>query len=146
MYAFISIPILLNQWKGNLTKPSKLFLFDLICGRTCRWEHGFTLALEEGKQLNYSCAQPLLRGICLPFQSRGWGICKFCSGTVHLPTPGLFPSLWHARGFISECNYTEDITEKEREISSCLKDRRLYGFYICMHFFIAYQATITWRN
>ena len=30
-----------------------------------------------------ACAHPptsgLLRGICLPCQSRGWGICKFCS-------------------------------------------------------------------
>ena len=30
----------------------------------------------------------------------------------HLPTPSLFPSLWHAPGFLSEYNYTEDFTGK----------------------------------
>ena len=42
----------------------------------------------------------LLRGICLPFQSRGWGICNFCSarGPCICQLPGLFPSFWHARG------------------------------------------------
>ena len=29
------------------------------------------------------------------------------------PSPGLFPSFWHARGFLSEYNYTEDITGKK---------------------------------
>ena len=33
------------------------------------------------------------------FQSRGWGICKFCAAR----------SFWHERGFLSEYNYTEDI-------------------------------------
>ena len=31
----------------------------------------------------------------------------------HLPTPELFPSFWHIRGFLSEYNYTEDITQKK---------------------------------
>ena len=34
------------------------------------------------------------------FSVPGVGHLQFllCSGTVHLPTPGLFPSFWHARG------------------------------------------------
>ena len=47
-----------------------------------------------------------------------------CPGAGHLPTPGLFPSFWHARGFLSEYNYTEDITGK-KEIGSSVKDRLL---------------------
>ena len=47
-----------------------------------------------------------------------------CPGTEHLPTPGLFPSFWHARSFLSEYNYTEDITGK-KEIGSSVKDRLL---------------------
>ena len=47
-----------------------------------------------------------------------------CPGAGHLPTPGLFPSFWHARGFLSEYNYTEDITRK-KEIGSSVKDRLL---------------------
>ena len=34
-------------------------------------------------------------------------------GVGHLPTPGPFPSFWHARGFLSEYNYAEDFTGKE---------------------------------
>ena len=44
-------------------------------------------------------------------------------GAGHLPTPGLFPSFRHARGFLSEYNYTEDITEKEKQFGSSVKDR-----------------------
>ena len=36
-----------------------------------------------------------------------------CPGAGHLPTRWLFPSLTHARGFLSEYNYTEDITGKK---------------------------------
>ena len=89
----------------------------------------------------------LLRGICLPFQSRGWGICKFCYARE--------PCICHPRGYsrafdthaVSYQNATtERILLKKKQISSSLKDRGLYGFHICMHFFIAYQATITWGN
>ena len=64
----------------------------------------------------------LLRGICPPFQSQGWGICKlFCwPGARHLPTPGLFRSFWHAHGFLSEYNYTD-----KKQIGSSVKDNGL---------------------
>ena len=48
----------------------------------------------------------LLRGICPP--------CHF---------PGPFPSFWHARGFLSEYNYTGGFTEKKKQIGSSLRDR-----------------------
>ena len=71
--------------------------------------------------VNSNCAQHpppsphlgLLRGICPPFQPRGWVFTNFAlSGGRHLPTPGLFPSFWHARSSPSEYNYKEDITGK----------------------------------
>ena len=36
-----------------------------------------------------------------------------CPGARHLPTPGPFSSFWHARGFLSEYNYTEGFTGKK---------------------------------
>ena len=67
-----------------------------------------------------------------------------CSGAGHLPTPRPFPSFWHARGFLSEYNYTEDFTGKENRLAQ----RPCKGMFLilCMHFFIAYQVRITWRN
>ena len=61
----------------------------------------------------------LLRGICSPCQSRGWGICKFCTAQAarHLPTPGPLASFSHARSFLSEYNYSEGF------IGSSVKDR-----------------------
>ena len=38
-----------------------------------------------------------------------------CPGPGHLPTPGPFPSFWHARGFLSECNYKEGFTGKKAD-------------------------------
>ena len=62
-------------------------------------------------------------------------------GAGHLPTPGLFPSLWHARGFLSEYNNTEDITGKKKQIGSSVNDRRFSKAMLSnlrMHLFIAY--------
>ena len=58
-----------------------------------------------------------------------------CLGAEHLPTRGLFPSLWHARSFLSEYNYTEDITEKSR--LAHVKDRWLLRHVLdFMHAFL----------
>ena len=46
----------------------------------------------------------------------------YCPGAGHLPIPGPFPSFWHARGFLSEYNYTEGFTGK-KQIGSSVKDR-----------------------
>ena len=40
-----------------------------------------------------------------------------CPGAGHLPTPGPFPSFWHARGFLSEYNYTEGFTGKKSRLA-----------------------------
>ena len=81
----------------------------------------------------------LLRGICPPFQPRGWVFTNFAlSGGRHLPTPGLFPSFWAARGFLSKYHYTEDYWKKRRTQGCNGMFSILY-----MHFFIAYQDRIT---
>ena len=96
----------------------------------------------------------LLRSVYPPCQSRGWGICKFCSSwgpSICQPRAGLFQSFWYARGFLSEFNYTEDFTSISYWLN-CQGQEKIeegckYMFSIlCMHFFIAYQARITWWN
>ena len=75
-----------------------------------------------------------------------------CPGAGHLPTPGPFPSFCHARGFLSEYNYTDNFTRKESRfghLSWTGKNwRGCTGMFLilCMHFIIAYKARITWRN
>ena len=93
----------------------------------------------------------LLRGICPPRQSHGWGICKFCAAR----RPGIcqprdqFLSFWHARGFLSENNYTEDFIGKESRLAHLSRTGKIEevckGMFLilCMHFFIAYRARIT---
>ena len=64
-------------------------------------------------------APPPPTGYCEAFahlvSPRGVGHLQIlcCPGAGHLPTPETFPSFWHARGFPSEYNYTEDFTGKE---------------------------------
>ena len=36
-----------------------------------------------------------------------------CQGAGHLPTPGPTPNFWHARGFLSEYNYTAGLGQLE---------------------------------
>ena len=50
-----------------------------------------------------------------------------CPGVGHSPTPGPFPSFCHARGFLSEDNYTDDFTGKESRLICRLHFRRLPG-------------------
>ena len=47
-----------------------------------------------------------------------------CPGAGHLPTPGPFPSFWHARGFLSEYNYTEDFTGKTSRLAHLSRTRK----------------------
>ena len=56
-------------------------------------------------------------GICQPCQSRGWGICKFCTawGPDICQPPGYSRAFWRPRGFLSECNYTEDFAGKKKK-------------------------------
>ena len=86
----------------------------------------------EGKDkfnasVNSTCAQPpgLLRGICPPCRSRGWGICKFFTarGLGICQPRGHSRAFKHTRGFLSECNYTEGFTGKKKQIGSSVRDR-----------------------
>ena len=67
------------------------------------------------------------------------------------PTPGLFPSFLHARGFLSENNYTEDFTGKESRLAHLSRTGKIEevckGMFLilCMHF-IAYRARIMYRS
>ena len=68
-----------------------------------------------------------------------------CPGAGHLPTPGPFPSFCHARGLLSKYHYTEDITGKKKaDWLICQGHRVVNGMFsiLCMHFFIAYQASL----
>ena len=85
---------------------------------TILYSHFHYRVCQTYASVNSSCAQHppgLLRGICPPRQSRGWGICKFCAarGLGIRQTPGPFLSFWHARGFLSEYNYTAGLGQLE---------------------------------
>ena len=76
--------------------------------------------------VNSSCAQPprLLRGICPPCQSRGWGICKSCTAWG----PGICQPRGHSRAFDTHAvSYQKITTQKvlleKMQIGSCVKDR-----------------------
>ena len=77
-----------------------------------------------------------------------------CPGAGHLPSPGPFPSFWRVRDFLSEYNYTEGFTGKKAEWLICQGQEKIVEgckgmfsiLYVCMHFFIAYQARITEQN
>ena len=63
----------------------------------------------------------LLRGICPPLQSREWGICKFFTTRrrgIFQPR-GHSQAFKHARGFLSEYNYTEGFTGKKADWLIC---------------------------
>ena len=68
-------------------------------------------------------AQPLphlaTAGHLLALLVTGVGHLKIlcCPGAGQLPAPGPFPSFCHARGFLSEYNYTDDFTEKESRLA-----------------------------
>ena len=72
---------------------------------------------------NYILPPPppgLLRGICTPCQSLGWGICKFCR-TIRQPRD-------HSRGFDTHAVSYQNITTQKvllekKQIGSSIKDR-----------------------
>ena len=82
--------------------------------------------------VNSSCAQAppppprAIVGSLLTLSVPGEGHLQIllCPGARHLPTPGLFPSFWHAHGFFSENNYTEDFTGNDKHIVSSVKERK----------------------
>ena len=54
--------------------------------------------------------------VCLVSPGGGAFANLHCPGVGHLPTSGQFPSFWHARGFLSEYNYTEGFTGKNADL------------------------------
>ena len=77
--------------------------------------------------VNSTCAQHppvLLRGICLPCQSRGWGNCKFCTAR----RPGICQPPGHSRTFDTHAVSYQNITTQKvllekKQIGSSVKDR-----------------------
>ena len=66
----------------------------------------------------------LLRSICTPCQSRGWGICKFCTARG----PGIRQPRGHSRGFDTHAVSYQNITTQKvllekKQIGSSIKDR-----------------------
>ena len=80
---------------------------------------------------------PPTAGHLLAFSVPGVGHLQIlrCPGAGHLPNPGLFPSFWHARGFLSEYNYTENITGKKADWLICQGQwvvKACSRFYACI--------------
>ena len=96
----------------------------------------------------------LLRGIRPPCQSRAWGIRKFCVARG----PGICQPRGNSRAFdthkVSYRNITTQrvLLGKKADWLICQGQEKIEegckGMFLilCRHFFIAYQATITWRN
>ena len=82
----------------------------------------------------------LLRGICPPCQSRGWGISKFCAarGLGICQPPGQ--TRITTQRILLEKQAGRLIFQGGEKIEEVCK-----GMFsiLCMHFFIAYQARIT---
>ena len=73
----------------------------------------FSFFMLNNASVNSSCAQPppspppgLLRGICPPCQSQGWGICKFCAAWG----PDIYQPRGHSRAFDAHTVSYQNIT------------------------------------
>ena len=99
----------------------------------------------------------LLRGICPPCQSLGWGIFKFCAAHG----PGICQPRGHSQlkpqldtHAVSYQNITTQriLPEKKADWLICQGQEKIKegckGMFLilCMHFFIAYQARITYSE
>ena len=102
----------------------------------------FSFATEEVFQLHSAPPPRATAGHLLALSVPGVGHLQIlcCSGAGHLPTPRPAPSFWHTRGFLSEYSYTEDFTEKNKQIGSFVKDgkklkrivKACSRFYVCI--------------
>ena len=94
----------------------------------------------------------LLRSICPPCQSRGWGICKFCAARG----PGICQPRGQPRAFDTHAVSYQNISTQrillEKQADFCQGREKIEevckGMFsiLCMHFFIAYQARTIYRN
>ena len=93
------------------------------------WPLTVYLNCTRNASVNSSCVQcppppGLLRGIYLPCQSRGWGICKFCTARG----PGICQPPGHSRAFDTHAVSYQNITTQKvllekKQIGSSVKDR-----------------------
>ena len=78
--------------------------------------------------VNSSCAQHppgLLRGICPPCQSRGWGICKFWAARGRaFAKPGAIPELLTRTRFAIRKQLHRGFYWQRKQIGSSVKDRK----------------------
>ena len=101
----------------------------------------FSFTTEEVFQLHPALLPGLLRGICLPCQSRGWGICKFCAARG----PGICQPRGQPRAFDTHAVSYQNITTqrillKNKQIGSFVKDgkklkrvvKACSRFYVCI--------------
>ena len=58
----------------------------------CFWGERGKMEAKKGESLRLPPPPGLLRGICPPCQSRGWGISKFCTARA-FANPGAIPEL-----------------------------------------------------
>ena len=97
--------------------------------------------------VNSSCAHPppgQLRGICVPCQSRGWGISKF--GTARGSGICLPPGYWHAHVVSDSKSKHGGFYRKgpvvRRRLDRLPRTGQTCGVFLdFMHFFIAHQGT-----
>ena len=98
----------------------------------------------------------LLRGICPPCQSLGWGLCKFSSARgLGICQPRGISQAFDTH-IVSYWNITTQrgFYKKNKHIGLFLKDRKQLKRFVkarlslilCMYFFIAYQVRFTWWN
>ena len=98
----------------------------------------------------------LLRGICPPCQSLGWGLCKFSSARgLDICQPRGFSQAFDTH-IVSYWNITTQrgFYKKNKHIGLFLKDRKQLKRFVkarlslilCMYFFNAYQARFTRWN
>ena len=124
--------------KIALAYQSSLTSLDEICQNKC--------ALS----VNSSCAQPLppppglLRSICPPYQSRGWGICKFCAARG----PGICQPRGQPRAFDTHAvSYQNKSTQRillEKQADFCQGREKLKRFVkACSRFFACISSLLT---
>ena len=95
-----------------------------ICGVIYTFFKLFERLCISQFQLRPAHPPRLLRGICLPFQSRGWGICKFC----YAREPCICQPRGYSRAFDTHAVSYQNITTQrvlleKKQIGSSVKDR-----------------------
>ena len=76
----------------------------------------------------------LLEGICPPFQSWGWGICKFCAARGSgICQPRGYSGTFETRAVSYQNITTQRILLKKKKIGGC----KCMFSILCMHLFIA---------